>query len=174
MSNRALDNLLEEGADLLSIHLGVFSTRGYFELCESPIEQAFMAAGDMCLLLNRGHLHIGLPTGEMDERSREAKAQELFIKPQWEVAGYRADFLLGYAGAGTHKQTSIIVECDGHQWHEKTKEQAQRDKERDRVLNEHAAKVIRFTGSEIHARPMHCFQSAMNVLDAAFFAWLGK
>lgn len=172
--NKALDNLLEEAADLLSIHLGVFATRGYFEMCESPIEQAFLAAYDMHALLWSGSAYIGLPTEEMTQRCKATKLLEVFVQPQWNVAGYRADFLMGYAGAGSHKQTSIIVECDGHQWHERTKEQARRDKERDRVLNEHVAKVIRFTGSEIHAAPLTCFQQAMNVLDASLFAWLGK
>lgn len=169
--NKALDNLLAEAAEVLDVHLGFFSTRGYFEQCQSPIEQAFLAAGDMFLHLNMAHLHVGLPIDLMVERTKKTKTLELFMKPQWEVAGYRADFLLGYAGAGTHKQTSIIVECDGHEWHERTKEQAQHDKERDRVLNAHAAKVIRFTGSEIYARPMHCFEQALSVLDTALSAW---
>jgi len=173
MSN-AMDNLLDEASDILSIHLGVFSTRGYFELCGSPIEQAFLAAADMSLHLEGAHLHVGMPTDLMKERAAETKLLEVFIKPQWKVAGYRADFLLGYAGAGSHQQTSIIVECDGHEWHEKTKAQAQKDKERERVLNSHVAKVIRFTGSEINARPIACFQSAMLILEATLYAWMRK
>lgn len=174
MSNRAMDNLLDEATDLLSIHLGVLETHGDLDVCESPIERAFLAAYDMHHLLSRARAHIGLPTSEMAERCAASRHYETFMVPQWKVAGYRADFLLGYAGAGTDKQTSIIIECDGHEWHERTKEQAQRDKERDRVLQSHVAKVIRFTGSEVHAHPLQCFQEALSVLDASLFAWVSK
>lgn len=47
---------------------------------------------------------------------------------------------------------ALAVECDGHDFHEKTKEQARRDKSRDRILISHGIHTIRFTGSEIFRR----------------------
>src|SRR5262245_34455764 len=41
----------------------------------------------------------------------------------------------------------IVVECDGHDYHEKTKWQASRDKRRDRILQRLGYRVFRFTGS---------------------------
>ena len=168
----ALSNLADEAKERLDIFIGVSATRSHMDLCESPIERTLLVAFEMHGLLWRYAPIIGLPTKEQIEESAASKNYPYFIAPQWEVAGYRADFLIGYAGAGRHSQTSIIVECDGHQWHEKTKEQAQRDKERDRVLNSHVAKVIRFTGSEIHRQPLTCVESALEVLETCLFAWI--
>lgn len=70
------------------------------------------------------------------------------VFPQAQIGSHRVDFLVlhvkpggGYAG--------IIVECDGHDFHERTKEQAASDKSRDRELQSHGFHVLRFTGSEI-------------------------
>lgn len=41
------------------------------------------------------------------------------------------------------------IEIDGHIWHEKTKEQVRRDKERERFLVSQGWKLLRFTGSEV-------------------------
>lgn len=48
-----------------------------------------------------------------------------------------------------HSETYVAIECDGHDFHEKTKEQAARDKQRDRDLQSIGWAVARFTGSEI-------------------------
>lgn len=170
--SRAMDNLIREATEHLEIWMGVLETQGTLDVCESPIERAFLAAFEMHCLLHKATPHIGMPSDEIIARSRETKCLEMFIVPQWKVGSYRADFLLGMAGAGTHRQTSIIVECDGHQWHEKTREQARRDKERERALNLEVAKVIRFTGSEIHNRPLACFEEALSALDSCLFAWI--
>lgn len=50
----------------------------------------------------------------------------------------------------------FCIECDGHNFHEKTKEQVARDKERDRVLTHYNYTVIRFSGSEIYNDPWYC------------------
>jgi len=42
------------------------------------------------------------------------------------------------------------IELDGHEFHERTKEQAQRDRERDRNLAAIGYQVLRYTGSEIY------------------------
>ena len=57
---------------------------------------------------------------------------------------YRVDFLLRYRVVlpkfedgilvrDVESDKQMIVECDGHDFHERTKEQASRDKERDRL-----------------------------------------
>lgn len=53
-------------------------------------------------------------------------------------------------GGGTVK---IAVELDGHDFHEKTKEQARKDKSRDRDLVAAGWSVLRFTGSEVYVGP---------------------
>jgi hypothetical protein len=58
----------------------------------------------------------------------------------------------------------IDVECDGHDFHERTPEQAQRDKARDRAVQAIGVHVARFTGAEI---TRDLYQAAWSVLRLA-------
>ena len=44
----------------------------------------------------------------------------------------------------------VVVEVDGHDYHERTKEQAEYDKRRDRFMTSTEARVFRFTGREVY------------------------
>ena len=58
-----------------------------------------------------------------------------------------------------------MIECDGHDYHERTKEQAARDKKRDRFFASKGYKVLRFTGSEIWADPEAVAEEALGQLS---------
>lgn len=78
------------------------------------------------------------------------------IRPQVGIGPYRVDFAL-VAVAVSHDADDpkkmpllkIAIECDGHDFHERTKEQAAHDRARDRYLQAAGLTVLRFTGSEI-------------------------
>lgn len=140
---------------------GVF---GPFSVCESPIEK-IMAIG----LYTLGHSRLDHVT--VYDSSHEPDfvgGYTLMVIPQHHIGKYRVDLLVGYKGAGDISEGFIAVECDGHDFHEKTKEKAKRDKARDRFLSTRVAKVLRFTGSEIYADPVKCcnevFDLAMSLL----------
>ena len=83
---------------------------------------------------------------------------------QFELGPYRADFALyKYHMNGTI--TRIVIECDGHDYHERTKEQAMRDRKRDRDMILEGWSVLRFTGSEIHNNAEGCVQEVFNHLE---------
>jgi very-short-patch-repair endonuclease len=63
------------------------------------------------------------------------------------IGRYEADILLTEIHAPD--RVKLVVECDGHQFHERTKEQAAHDKRRDRELMALGFHVLRFTGSEV-------------------------
>jgi very-short-patch-repair endonuclease len=86
------------------------------------------------------------------------------IAPQFEIDQYRVDFCILFQGPNAGECFHIIVECDRHDFHEKTKKQAMRDKKRDRHLQAYGFKVFRFTGSEIWNDPHLC---AEEVYEAA-------
>lgn len=91
-----------------------------------------------------------------------AREGVITVLPQAHVAEhYRADFLVSYHFFGSDYR--IVVECDGHDFHERTKEQAKRDKRRDRDLQKLGYEVFRFTGSELRGNPR---AAAYDVLDA--------
>jgi very-short-patch-repair endonuclease len=93
--------------------------------------------------------------------------QKNHLMQQVRIGDYRVDFVLGRVDShwllldGEPKEVLVrlplvIVECDGHDFHEKTKEQAQRDKSRDRYLTSQGYRVLRFTGSEIYRDAEKC------------------
>lgn len=79
----------------------------------------------------------------------------IMIYTQAPVGSYRVDILIvsTFSDGGKFTPIKIVVECDGHDFHERTKEQARRDKQRDRHFQSRGFKVLRFTGSEIFADP---------------------
>lgn len=84
------------------------------------------------------------------------------IFPQCQLPGWRVDFLIGM-NDGDRVQW-LIVECDGHDFHERTKEQAAKDRSRDRRYQAEGYGVFRFTGSEL-------YKDAFTKADEAF-QWL--
>ena len=126
----------------------------YGHACESPIERVLLGA--MLLRLTASpmvwaHFHRSgvdwraiLPADEIGAH----------IYPQSIVGPYRVDFLFRLVGPDT--TTLLVVECDGHEFHERTKEQAARDRGRDRWMAANNIRVLRFTGSEIWRNPHKC------------------
>lgn len=70
---------------------------------------------------------------------------------QVKVDRYTADFVLRFQEGD--EVFWIAIECDGHDFHERTKEQAEHDRARDRHFQAAGLYVLRFTGSEIWRSP---------------------
>lgn len=165
--------------------------------CESEIERLFLAAllrlealnntgpileFDVCCgayYSKRAHSFEEVRGGAWDNLEYFFQqgfiTSKVFVFPQVTFEPYRVDFLLGRIWRrpgeddAPREQTEhwIAVECDGHEFHDKTKEQAQRDKARDRFLVTAGVKVMRFTGSEIWRDPTACALEALNAVHPA-------
>jgi very-short-patch-repair endonuclease len=126
-------------------------------LCESPIEQLFFAALDVEITLG-GHRHDALIVGS--PKNHTPGLRPLFIQPQVTVCDARVDFLI--TTSSPNGFSSLVVECDGHDFHERTVEQANRDRSRDRKFQSAGYTVFRFTGSEINRDPcLKAFEVAL-------------
>lgn len=69
------------------------------------------------------------------------------LEKQKKIGKYTVDFYLAFeTDSGL---VEFVIECDGHEFHEKTKKQAQHDKKRDRFLTSEGYVVLRYTGYEI-------------------------
>lgn len=172
------DPLLAESFIAAIMHRKIFLTsislKDYLATCESPIEVAMATA----LWVVGEHL-----VGQVEIQSNifPAKVPEhevLAIQPQAEIGQYRVDFLLHYRilrpvvedgkiikDAEPYKR--MVVECDGHDYHEKTKQQARRDKERDRLMQSMGISVFRFAGSELWEDVFGCATQAIVALTQA-------
>ena len=124
---------------LFRFTLGVASHVAFLEKCESPIEQL------MCLALDRKLMRHPYVLNVTSQNKMELEGKK-----------YRADFVIEFQKDAEAPINKVIIECDGHDFHERTKEQAQRDKQRDRDLQAAGYAVLRFTGSEIYRDPIKC------------------
>lgn len=82
------------------------------------------------------------------------------------LAGMASEDPNGVAGLLYEGPIRICVECDGHDFHERTKEQAARDKSRDRELTMAGWQVLRFTGSEIWKDAATCARQVVDLVVA--------
>lgn len=111
--------------------------------CESPIEIAFLTAFCcLCDICGTDYLPGWLTVAR--------RPDHLLIMPQAVIEDFRVDFLIQNGSA------SVVVECDGHDFHERTKEQAIADRSRDRRLQELEYAIMRFTGREIYRNAVGC------------------
>lgn len=137
---------------------------------ESPIEHALLI-GMMTIAIGVGTFETrSYPEDSEHGRRQRVKHRRAIVKCQEQLGRYRVDFLIDVLFKGENAGT-IVVECDGHEFHERTKEQAARDRSRDRELTLAGHKVFRFTGSEIYRQPVGCafeiHEAVMNICDAA-------
>jgi very-short-patch-repair endonuclease len=146
------DRLIEQAQDVFGVVLHQQASR-ITDIVESPIEHAFF----LSFIANMQA--YGLPWLWAEDRSiaqRDVLLNETttVIVPQCAIDDYRVDFLIVTRRGSTGAVEEFVVECDGHDFHERTKEQAERDKGRDRKLQSLGLPVFRFTGSEIFRDPI--------------------
>jgi very-short-patch-repair endonuclease len=94
--------------------------------------------------------------------------QKLKIETQALVLDWPVDFLLTVKSE-YGLVSRLVIECDGHEFHERTKEQAKRDRSRDRRLQDAGLTVYRFTGSEIYRNSFGCARQALKWAEGAAF-----
>lgn len=153
--------------------------RHWFEaallLTETPIERRMPLAllrnsiqqASQCRVVHHTAGPIGVVAYPIDYHD-----EELLIRPQANIGDHRVDFLLEWRSREilprsdnrydfAHIEVKVIVECDGHDFHEKTKEHASRDKKRDRDLQAMGYNVFRYSGSDIYRNADKCAEEAI-------------
>jgi len=114
--------------------------------CESPIE------------FKLGIAFIIACVSRYEERGDPG----LFLIPQYEFGHYRFDFAI----TGEDQQNIyLFIECDGHDFHERTKEQAAHDRQKDRFSQINGVPIFRYTGSEIWSQPDACAHQVLDFVE---------
>ena len=136
-------------------------TKAGIERCESPLEEKLA--------------HAFASLSRFEWRNPDDHFWEVGRWPGWflallaqpEYGPYRADF--GISPYDFDEDGSpafiVVIEVDGHDYHERTKEQAEYDKSRDRFMTATNVKVLRFTGREVYLDAEAC---ALEVLTYVF------
>ena len=121
--------------------------------CESPIEQLLAIELENITLTGIVSYNPFIDVISI-EKQKEIKCGK---------KTYRVDF---YIPVIYKNQDNIefIVECDGHEFHQKTKEQVERDNDRMRSLQEQGYEVIRFSGTEICHRQRRCAMDVKKII----------
>lgn len=86
----------------------------------------------------------------------------IYVYPQHKVGKYKVDFLVNYQDG--ERITQIIVELDGHEFHDKNKKQRAYEKERDRYFVKQGYKLFHYTGSEVVSNPFMVAEEVLNEL----------
>ena len=110
--------------------------------CESSIERLFFETFDAIRTKNIHTMY------------------DYWLDPQVEIGNYRVDFELI-----NNKDKKIIVECDGHEFHQKSKQQVEKDNQRERDLKKLGYEVVRFSGSEIFKDAEKCVEDLLDILN---------
>ena len=129
-----------------------------WNLCGSPIEKALLYG--IITAAARAGIIVELKLNGKETTLVACAGSLLTIRPQHKVCNHRTDFMIEY------RDVRAVVECDGHDYHERTKEQAQHDRELDRAFQREGFRVFRFTGREIWQSPEECAASMIRDLQA--------
>ena len=134
-----LENLTEWHRDIIGS--GIYMGRRL----ESPLEQAFLlwwtAAASVWSTL--GVLQVW-PQVEIQADGRT----------------YRIDFLVTTKSGSAQ----LLVELDGHEFHERTKDQVASRDERDRALSRAGWTILHFSGAEFYRAPMDALAEILSTL----------
>lgn len=130
------------------------------KIITSPIEARLFAH---LLFINNDYCELP----EFAYSDEEPTGWDLWLRTQHQVGRYTADF--HFTSSRDDKTAFLVVECDGHDFHERTKEQAAHDKKRDRYFAAQGIAVLRFTGSEIWRDAASCSREIESFLSDQFF-----
>lgn len=117
---------------------------------KSPIEQVFITAFDLYVMLENKE-----PVFLFSQMPIEIGTKKYIADFYFEEDVYVNKF-------NTDKK--IIIECDGHQFHQKTKEQVKHDNEREYDLKMAGYEILRFSGSQIYNEPLKCAEDTYNYI----------
>lgn len=80
---------------------------------------------------------------------------------------YYADFTICYdekLNDMLKENFNLIIECDGYNFHQKTKEQVDYDNKREYDLKMQGYEILRFSGRQIYNNPMECAEETLKFI----------
>lgn len=164
LSEDEVAKALADCEDALNIDLSVCSEA--FARCDSPAERLFLIGFTTGTDVDWPGDHVYTAPDGTEVHATDVSAHGLDLEQQVELGPYRVDFLIRSRDSLGNMEWGLVIEIDGHDFHERTKEQAAADRSRDRELTANGFRVIRFTGSEVYADPTRCALAVVNICEA--------
>lgn len=129
-------------------------------IIKSPIEQMLYIAFEVLRKVN----FIGKLKPITNIKGID-KLDGLGLLPQQMIGEYRVDFVATYGDPYSEpNERSLVVECDGHAFHDRSEPERRYEKQRDRFLQSKGYRIMHFTGAEINADPFKVAAEIINVL----------
>lgn len=122
---------------------------------ESPIEQIFITAFE---LFTRDKKTIYL----FEQEKIKYKDKTYYADFVFKADDYLSWLLFG--NKIKNPSYKLVIECDGYEFHQKTKEQVQKDNERELALKMAGYDVLRFSGTQIFNNPLKCAEDTYNYI----------
>lgn len=159
-----------QGCSFEAQYLGL----GLDPLGHSPVEAA-LGAALLSLLIGPSEftspdfINLFLPYGALSSMADMPPIDLVVpgvinVAPGCWVDSYQSDYLIDVKAPGSRHVVRGTLECDGHAYHDKTKEQASHDRKRDREMQAKGIMVLRYTASDIEEDAAACCRSAINIL----------
>lgn len=127
------------------------------ETIKSPIEQIFMTAFEAyCKLENKKNIYL------FPQKEVICNEKKYYIDFEFEADEYLTHLIFGEEIK--NEKFKLAIECDGYEFHQKTKEQVQRDNEREYDLKMAGYEVLRFSGTQIYNDPLKCAKDTYNYI----------
>ena len=129
----------------------------YNEECRSPIEQIFSLAFEIMLFVKHYDLF-----GYVIFNSQ----QDIYVGSKHYVVDFAfdTDDICIEDAKDKFNVFKIVIECDGHDFHEKSKEQVKKNNQRDLDLKMAGYDVLHFSGSQLYNEPFQCADKAIDYI----------
>ena len=130
------------------------------EVITSPIEKMLYIAIKQARFLSL----VGDPLMDyqLDINAQpEIKIDKKIYRPDFHLVMTQAIKIEGIQYVRSYE---CYIECDGHNYHERTKEQAKNDRTKDRNFMKEGLQLIRYTGSEIYNDAFSCAMEIENFM----------
>lgn len=159
-----LDKTCAEYGRVRSLELSGFARWMISSELKSPIEDLFFIA--FCAQV-QAELYQLNPSHISDLNGGLKEPDGVFIKPQFKIGTYFADFLVYQNGLTEENCVPTVIELDGHDFHDKNKHQRAYEKSRDRFFVQCGYRVLHYTGSEVVADPHKVVYEVLSIIGAS-------
>lgn len=127
------------------------------EAIQSPIEKIFITAFELyCEYFKNEKIFL------FSQFEVKCKEKKYIVDFEFHSDDYLEHLLLG--DKIKNNKFKLAIECDGYAFHQKTKEQVQRDNEREFDLKMEGYDVLRFSGTQIYNNPVKCAEDTYNYI----------
>lgn len=145
----------------IAIDKSVFTALDVIEICsemsKSPIEEILRLAIDIVIFeKNYSNIHY-VQQQKINANNKTYYADFAFYVYDEDSDNYYEPL---------NDQKLLVIECDGHDFHEKTKEQVKKGNERDFNIKSIGYDILHFSGNQIYSEPFECANKILEYADS--------